>query len=468
MRLPVKSGLFVLGGFILLIVTMSLAFYYVSESFYREQLLNDIEKRLEAHRIVLEDSFHEEAIEHIRIMEERQDEVNYLLLSADGTVIDETSGIPEEVRTVYESWLTDRLPAEEGTAVFTEASHHIIPHVYAVEPIMQNGEPAAYLFVDEATSRFEATQNNLVLLTVGMAALSLLLAGMLAVFVSYFMTRPLTKLTHAAEKVADGNFEMDVYSERKDEIGELSREVQTMADKLKAYQQSRRMLLSNVSHDLRTPLTYVKAYAALLKDNPGTSPGEIIKQAGVIHREAVRMERLVEDLFQLTKMDEGRLQLELHEEKISALLKGLVSSYEMMAQEEGYRFEAFVPDSKTRLLLDESRLEQALTNIVRNAFRHTPDGSSVTLRMTETGDEVRISVADEGPGIPEKDISLIWERFYRSDASRTSKTGGSGLGLPIARQIIEAHGGKVQARNRNRGAEFVFIFPKVQAQKTYR
>ncbi|TVP87191.1 MAG: sensor histidine kinase [Alkalicoccus sp.] len=460
MRLPVKSGLLVLGGFILLIVTMSLAFYYVSESFYREQLLDDIERRLEAHRIVLEDSFHEEAIEHIRIMEERQGEVNYLLLSSDGTVIDETSGIPAAARTTYESWLGERLPAEEGTAVFAEASHHSIPHVYAVEPVMENGEPVAYLFVDEATSRFEATQNNLVVLTVGMAALSFVLAGMLAALVSYFMTRPLTRLTRAAEKVADGNFEMDVYSSRTDEIGELSRGLQTMAEKLKSYQQSRRMLLSNVSHDLRTPLTYVKAYAALLKDNPGLPPDELIEQAGVIHREALRMERLVEDLFQLTKMDEGRLRLELHEENISGLLNVIVSSYEMMAREEGCRFKAFIPDSETMLQLDEARLEQALTNIVRNAFRHTPDGSCVTLEMKETEEEVRISIADEGPGIPEKDISLIWERFYRSDASRTSKTGGSGLGLPIARQIIEAHGGTVEAGNRNSGAEFVFIFPK--------
>jgi signal transduction histidine kinase len=468
MRLSIKSGLLVLGGFILLILTMSLAFYYISESFYREQLLDDIEKRLEAHRIVLEDNFHEEAVEHVRIMEERQDEVNYLLLEPDGTVINQTSEIPAAAREAYVSWLSDELPVEEGFTSFAEESHHSIPHVYAVEPIMVNGEPAAYLFVDEATSRFEATQNNLVLLTIGMAAVSILLAGLLAVFVSYFMTRPLTRLTQAAEKVADGNFEMDVNSSRKDEVGELSRGLQTMTEKLKDYQQSRRMLLSNVSHDLRTPLTYVKAYAALLKDNPRTPPDELIKQAGVIYRESLRMERLVEDLFQLTKMDEGKLQLELHEEKISALLKALVPSYEMMAREENCRLESVVPNSEATLMLDGERFGQALTNIVRNAFRHTPDGTSVILKMKETEEEIQVLVADEGPGIPEKDISLIWERFYRSDASRTSKTGGSGLGLPIARQIIEAHGGKVQARNRSRGAEFVFIFPKVQAQKTYR
>jgi signal transduction histidine kinase len=459
-RLPVQAAVLVFGMFLILIALISVSFYYSSQAFYENQLFTDIERRLEAHREVLEDSYDSGVLEHVRVMEEGVEESEYILVGADGRVQDSTQNVSTADTERYLSWIAERMNTEDSVLEFVESSHHAIPHVFAMEPVMEEGEARAYLFVEEATSRFESTRENLFLLTAGTAFLSMLLAGLLAVLATFFMTRPIIKLRNATEKVAEGDFDTDVYSTRQDEIGELSRSVQAMANRLKEYQISRQMLLSNVSHDLRTPLTYVKAYAALLKERPDLPPDQLVKQAGVIHGEALRMERLVEDLFQLTKMDEGHLELYTSPENISQALRDLIPAYEMMAEQEECIFIPVIPSSQTEISLDKERLEQALTNIIRNALRHTPTGGRVTLELKEDEKDVIISVADQGRGVPEGEEKRIWERFYRPDRSRTTKAGGSGLGLPIAKQIVEAHGGRVETGRGKEGAEFFFIFPK--------
>lgn len=459
MKLSLKAAALIFGVCLLLISLLSAGFYMISYQFYQEQLLSDIERRTAAHREVIEEDYHPQVLDHVRVMEERAQEVNYLLLDTDGEVLDATSGIRDEELTGYMDWIDEQLPLSEGNMAFVDSSHHTIAHVYAVQPIILNGTPEAYIFIDEATSRFEAARVTLLWLTAGIAGLSLLFAGLLACFFSRFMTRPLVDLTRATEEVAKENFEAEVYSDRKDEIGELSRSVHSMTSQLKLYRDSRRRFLSNISHDLRTPLTYVKAYAAMLKEQPHLSPEQLVKQAAVIHGEAVRMERLVEDLFQLTKMDEGHWELHRQEEILEEILTETAGTYELMALQEKCQFKLNLPETVSRVLVDRERFVQALTNIVRNALHHSPEKSMITISLIQKEKQVEVSVEDEGAGIPEKDLELIWERFYRSDTSRTTSAGGSGLGLSITKQIIEAHQGRVKAENKEKGATFIISLP---------
>ncbi|SDN17779.1 sensor histidine kinase [Alkalicoccus daliensis] len=462
MKLSLKAAALVFAAFLLLISVLSAGFYFLSYNFYQEQLLTDIDRRMDAHREVVEEDFHPEVFNHVRVMEERAEEVNYILFDGEGNAVEETAGISDEEREIYNGWLASQLPLADSSMEFVDTSHHTIAHVFAAHPVIIDGTVEAYLFVDQATTRFEATRASLLWLTIGTSGISLLLAGMLAWFFSRFMTRSLVKLTKATEQVARENFDAAVYTPRQDEIGELSRSVHIMTNQLKFYRDSRRKFLSDVSHDLRTPLTYVKAYAALLKDQPAMPPDQLSKQAGVIHGEALRMERLVEDLFQLTKMDEGHWELELEEEDLTDLLTDARPNFEMMAQQENRQLHMKLAGVPSIVHVDSERMIQALTNIVRNALHHTPEGKTVSIYLSREQGEAVISVEDEGPGIPEDELPLIWERFYRADKSRTSSAGGSGLGLPITKQIVEAHHGKVAAVNKESGAVFIIRLPLVR------
>lgn len=462
MKLSLKAAALVFAAFLLLISLLSAGFYFLSYNFYQDQLLTDIDRRMDAHREVVEEDFHPEVFNHVRVMEERAEEVNYVLFDAEGTAVEGTAGISGEDQEKYIEWLEPQLPLTAASMEFVETSHHTIAHVYAAHPVVIDGDIEAYLFVDEATTQFEATRASLLWLTIGTSGISLLLAGLLAWFFSHFMTRPLVKLTKATEQVAQENFEAAVYSPRKDEIGDLSRSVHIMTNQLKYYRDSRRKFLSDISHDLRTPLTYVKAYAALLKDQPHIPPEQLTKQAGVIHAEALRMERLVEDLFQLTKMDEGHWELELQRQTMEELLEEARPNFEMMAQQEHRQLTMNLTDTSSVVHVDKERMAQALTNIVRNALHHTPEGTEVSISMKQEQHEAVISISDEGHGIPEEEIPLIWERFYRADKSRTSSAGGSGLGLPITKQIVEAHHGRVEAHNKANGAVFTIRLPLIK------
>jgi signal transduction histidine kinase len=272
------------------------------------------------------------------------------------------------------------------------------------------------------------------------AALALVLVQVLA----HGMTRPLREMVGAARAMSRGEYERRVTATSRDEVGELGRAFNRMAADLAEVDRVRRDLVANVSHELRTPLGALRAMLENLID--GVEPASA-ESLAVMLAHVERLGRLVEQLLDLSKLESGAVPLERSPVRASALLERVATDWRQGALARGVGLQLVVEPESLVLNADETRLHQVVSNLVANAVRHAPAGSSVTLSARTSGRGASLEVADEGPGIPRAEAERVFERFYRSDQARSSD-GGSGLGLAIARWIVELHDGTIRTEER--------------------
>jgi two-component system phosphate regulon sensor histidine kinase PhoR len=220
--------------------------------------------------------------------------------------------------------------------------------------------------------------------------------------------------------------------------------------------QVRRDFVANVSHELRTPLTAIRGYVEALLDGASVD-GEQRKFLEVIARHALRMERLVRDLLRLARLDAGQEPLERVACAIPALVAAVEREMDPQLQTRQQRVVTTIDPDAATVPGDPAKLHDVLRNLLENAINYSPDGGTIEITAHRRGREIEIAVADRGPGIPEADLTRIFERFYRVDRSRTRDPGGTGLGLSIVRHLVELHGGKAAARLRDGGGSVVSI-----------
>jgi PAS domain S-box-containing protein len=223
----------------------------------------------------------------------------------------------------------------------------------------------------------------------------------------------------------------------------------------------RRELTANVSHELRTPLTSIKGFVETLLHGAMEDPTTCRKFLEIIEGETNRLVKLTEDLLDLSRLESKAVAMEFADVDLGELIHEAVEKFRPQAERLGLSLVTSLPGGPVLVRADRDRIEQVLTNLLDNAFKHTPPGGRVQVRVGETPDHVSITVSDTGVGIPPGDLPRIFERFYRADRSRTRGSGGSGLGLAIAKHIVEAHGGRITAQSRlNEGTEITFTLPK--------
>jgi two-component system phosphate regulon sensor histidine kinase PhoR len=222
----------------------------------------------------------------------------------------------------------------------------------------------------------------------------------------------------------------------------------------------RRDFVANVSHELRTPLTAIRGYVEALLDAP-PKPAETRKFLEIIARHSSRMERLVKDLLRLARLDAGQEGLETVACSVEALFAGVIADLTPAIEARGQQVEVQVAPEAASVSGDPAKLHDVLRNLVENASNYSPERSRIVLSSRVDGPHVLLEVADSGPGIPEADLSRVFERFYRVDKARSRESGGTGLGLSIVRHLVELHGGEVRAINRAEGgAIFRIRLPK--------
>lgn len=208
---------------------------------------------------------------------------------------------------------------------------------------------------------------------------------------------------------------------------------------------ARREFVANVSHELRTPLTNIRSYTETLLDAAGDIPIDTEKQfLGVISSESERMARIVTDLLTLSKLDYGRMELRMTRFSLADMLHNVANAMKLTAEDSGHELAVDTPDDLPKIVGDRERIEQVVVNILSNAVKYTPSGGHIRLSARElSGNRVRITVEDDGVGIPAADVPRLFERFYRVDKARSRAAGGTGLGLAIAKEIVEQHEGKI-------------------------
>jgi signal transduction histidine kinase len=270
---------------------------------------------------------------------------------------------------------------------------------------------------------------------------ALLALGLVQVL-AHGMTYPLREMVAAARAMARGDYTRRVTATSRDEVGELARAFNSMAAELDEVDRIRRDLLANVSHELRTPIGALRAKLENLVDDVETADPAALK--GML-RQVERLGNLVEQLLDLSRLESGAVPLERSRFAARTLVEHVVDEWRTQAEIRDIRVEGDVDPGTLELHADEQRLHQVLANLVANAVRHSPRGGRVLVRATAVNGLARLEVSDDGPGIPPEEAERVFERFYRSDQARSSKDGGSGLGLSIARWIVDLHGGRIRA-----------------------
>jgi len=289
-----------------------------------------------------------------------------------------------------------------------------------------------------------------------------LIAVAIAVLVTFLLSRrtlaPVKALAAAAQRLGQGDFSQRVSVEDRSEMGQLARSFNLMAGELEQAEQMKRNMVADVAHELRTPLSNIRGYLEAVRDGVVKADTDTIRS---IDEEAALLSRLVDDLQELSLAEAGELKLVCEAEDVSRLIMQSVAAERSRATAKGLSLSVEMPHGLPAVSIDSQRISQVLRNLLDNAVAHTAEGS-ITVVVRQQDNWVEISVADTGEGIPEEDLPNIFERFYRVDKSRTRATGGSGLGLTIAKYLVEAHGGIIEARSeKGKGSRFSFTVPVV-------
>lgn len=274
-----------------------------------------------------------------------------------------------------------------------------------------------------------------------------------------------------ARRLAGGELGTRVEVSGRDELAELAREFNRMADALEAAERqrqavesSRRDLFAAISHDLRTPLASIRLRVEALLDGVVTDEETRTRYLEGASTEVDRLSALIDDLFELTTLDSGELRLRLEMLPVQDVIAEAVDIFRPQVEKAGIHLTFAPGDGATTVLADPNRLSRVIYNLLQNAIRHTPNDGTIILQTTRVADRIEIEVQDTGEGIEPEDLPHVFDRFYRGEKSRSREHGGSGLGLAIARAIVEAHGGNIRVQSqRGEGTTFTFALPVAQA-----
>ncbi|MBI3359706.1 MAG: HAMP domain-containing protein [Chloroflexi bacterium] len=271
------------------------------------------------------------------------------------------------------------------------------------------------------------------------------------------ITSPLRALSRAAAAIAGGDLGRRVEIRSDDEIGRVAHSFNQMVESLAHADIQRRNIIADIAHELRTPLTVIQGNLEALMDGVYDLTPENV---AAVHRQTVVLSRLVADLRDLALADAGQLRLERQPISLSNVMAEVSEGLEAKAREKGVTLKIEAPGALPPVAADEQRITQVLFNLLSNALRHTPAGGTITTSAEQRDGRVLISVRDTGTGIAPEDLPHVFDRFYRADRSRARATGGSGLGLTIAKQIVEAHEGQIWAQSwLGAGSTFAFSLP---------
>jgi two-component system OmpR family sensor kinase len=291
--------------------------------------------------------------------------------------------------------------------------------------------------------------------------IGLVIAVGLAVLIAGSVARPLQRISQAARRIALGDYRQRVPARGPREVRALVESFNEMVDRVATTQQVQRDFLANVSHDLRTPLTSIQGFSQAIAEGVASDPASAQHAAQIIHDEAARLNRMVESLLDLARLEAGEMNMLRSAVAPSDLLHGIGESMSVKMRDKGLHFAQDIPPDLPRIAGDGDRLAQVFTNLLDNAVKHTPAGGTISLNVHTVQNGITVTVEDTGEGIPADDLPRIFERFYQVDKSRRNdRRSGMGLGLTIVRQIIEAHGGTIQVASQvGKGSLFTVWLP---------
>jgi signal transduction histidine kinase len=315
----------------------------------------------------------------------------------------------------------------------------------------------ATLYVSPLTSTVTSLIQSINLYLLVGAVLAIVIALIITFLIARGITSPIRALTQTARQFGKGDLSQRVNIKSKDEVGELAQTFNLMAGNLEHTEKLRKNMVADAAHELRTPLTNVAGYLEAIRD-------EVVKPdkatIASISEEVGLLTKLVDDLQEISLADAGELKLVRQPENIAQLITQSVSAIQAKVMSKGLTIESAVQEDLPPVNIDYFRISQVLRNLLENAYKHTASGGKIMVTTDLEDDLIKISVKDNGEGIPAEELSNMFERFYRVDKSRARAGGGSGLGLTIVKRLVEAHGGTVGVESElGKGSTFFFNLP---------
>jgi signal transduction histidine kinase len=291
-------------------------------------------------------------------------------------------------------------------------------------------------------------------------AVSIVVTIILVYIFSLRLTNPLKQMNEAAKIIAGGNFQERLSIKSRDEIGELSASFNQMVTSLKNLEELRRSFIANVSHELRTPMTSIRGFIEGILD--GTIPQERQNEyLTIVRDETIRLNRLVNDMLDLARMEAGELKLIYKSFNINELVRRTIIKLETFIAGKDINVDAFFEEEETYVNADKDAIERVIYNLVHNAIKFTDNGGVISIKVSMHKDKVYVSIKDNGVGIDKDDIDFIWDRFHKSDRSRGADKSGTGLGLAIVRNIILEHRQEIKVESTpGEGTEFIFTLER--------
>lgn len=331
-----------------------------------------------------------------------------------------------------------------------------------IAPITENMNTKGYVCIHYLMSDLYQDRNSLLGIILILFGAFYLMTGLLVVFYRFYIYRPFQAIIKGAGEYAGGNLSYRIPLKSEDEIGYLANTLNYVMDKLNKNGEYQRKFISNVSHDFRSPLTSIKGYVEAMLD--GTIPPEMQERyLKIIAYEAGRLEKLTNSLLTLNDLDIKKRMMHIRKFDINEVIKTTAATFEGICTERKILLELVLSGKELYTKADMEQIQQVLYNLLDNAIKFSYDGSSIIIETTEKNDKIFVSVKDRGEGIPKSSLSKIWDRFYKSDASRGKDRKGTGLGLSIVQEIIHAHNQNINViSTEGVGTEFIFTLDKVR------
>jgi len=313
-------------------------------------------------------------------------------------------------------------------------------------PVMVNGDTVGWVILasfqsvtDTGNLRFQENQFRAVLLA---CVIAVALSALIALWLARTLLAPVRRVADATHHLAAGRYETRVTVDSHDEVGQLAADFNHLAQTLQRNESVRRDFMADVSHELRTPLAVLRGELEAIEDGVRAVTSTTLHS---LQSEVTTLSQLVDDLYELSLSDAGALAYRLHELDLSGLLASVVDSMRMRFAQQDLRIELHLPGRALPVNADQARLQQLFHNVLENSLRYTDSGGQLRVTVLETADWFQIDFQDSAPGVAVEMLPRLFERFFRSEGSRSRSTGGAGLGLAICRNIAEAHGGTIAA-----------------------